>query len=406
MNVAHLITTARDALTTRSTHEQVAHTLTVTTTHDPATHTLTYDSENVTVRHDDGTRVSIDLTNTEFAEDLDALAEDRLARSGSLDPLTLRLGPGPATPPPAELDARTRLFILSIHARAAAHRPGLTVNQVLNLTTLAYEANDIARHDNTRHLPQLDPYGHRAAVHELPFPHEANAPFLLQTARLAVRTMSHNMQPHPLAVELPAGHLGDTPAWLVHQATTRFRDGATNHEPRYDTPALRAVLQSLAAARTPAAGDWLSLYLTDPPASTTNCPLDVDPIPEGAPVHHTMPGAVITGEQVRRIADLLEADEYVVQLRAAGTWRLPHHDDPEILTRRQVAATLRRARDRMGPDTIRFSRDSDGTVYVSDTAQAARYLPTTLIPDHRDGHCPGCHAPYATLGEGPCDLAA
>ncbi|MGW3387321.1 hypothetical protein [Streptomyces cinereoruber] len=406
MNAAHLIATARDALAARSTHKRTVHTVTVTTTHDPATHTLTYDSENVTVRHDDGTRIAIDLTNTEFAEDLEALAEDRLARSGSLGPLTLRLGPGPATLPPAELSERTRLFILSIHARAAAHRSGLTVNQVLDLTTLAYEANDIARHDSTRPLPRLDPYGQRAAAHGLPFPHEANAPFLIQTARLAVRTMSHNMQPRPLAVELPAGHLGDTPAWLVHQATTRFRDGATNHEPRYDTPALRAVLQSLAAVRTPAAGDRLSLYLTDPPASTTGCPLDVDPVPEGAPVHDTLPGAVITGDQVRRIADLLEADEYVLQLRAAGAWRLSHQDEPGTLTRRQVAATLRRARDRSRPGTIWFSRDSDGTIYVSDTAHAARYLPTTLISDHHDGHCRSCHAFYATLGEGPGDLAA
>lgn len=404
MNAAHLITAARDALATRYPHERTVSTLTITTTHDPASHTLTYDSENVAVRHDDGTVAYIDLTNTEFAEDLDVHAEDRLAYAGSLSPLTLRLSPGRTTQPSAELDARTRLFILSIHARAAAHRPGLTVNQVLELTNLAYDANDSARHDSTRD-PQIEHFAPRAAVHELPFPREATALFLVQTARLAVRTMSYNMQPCPLAVELPAGHFGNTPAWLAHQAATRFRDGATHHEPRYDTLALRAVLHHLAALQTPASGDWLSLYLTDPPTNTTGRTLDRDPIPEGAPVHDAMPGAIITGEQVRRIADLLDAEEYVVQLRAAGTWRLPHHDEPGTLTRRQVAATLRRARDRSRPGAIRFSRDTDGTVYVSDTAQAARYLPTTLIPDHRDGHCPGCHAPYATIGEGPCELA-
>jgi hypothetical protein len=58
------------------------------------------------------------------------------------------------------------------------------------------------------------------------------------------------------------------------------------------------------------------------------------------------------------------------------------------------------------PGAIRFSRDTDGTVYVSDATQAARYLPTTLIPDHRDGHCPGCHTSYAAAGEGPCGSAA
>ncbi|MGW3928714.1 hypothetical protein ACWECC_11490 [Streptomyces microflavus] len=406
MKTAHLITAARDALTARRAHDRTVNTLTITTTHDSARHTLTYNSEHVTVRHDDCTVSHVDLTNTEFAEDLDAHAEDRLSSSGSLSPLTLRLGPGPATQPPVEPDGRTRLFILSIHARAAAHRPGLNGSQVLELANLAYEANDTARHDNALPLPQLVPYARRAAAHELPFPREATAAFLTQTVRLAVRTMSHNMQPCPLAVELPAGHYGDAPAWLAHQAVTRFRDGARGREPRYNTPALRAVLQTLATLQVPAAGDWLSLYLTEPPANATGRALDRDPIPEGATVYEAMPGGIITGEQVRRIADLLEADQYVIQLRTAGTWRLPNHDEPGALSRRQVAAVLRRARDRSMPGTIRFSRDTDGTVYVSDATQAARYLPTALIPDHRDGHCPGCHAPYVTTGEGPCGLAA
>ncbi|MER5372571.1 hypothetical protein [Streptomyces sp. NPDC002553] len=267
MNTAHLITAARDALTTRRAHEQTVNTLTITTTHDTARHTLTYDSENVAVRHHDGTLAYVDLTNTEFAEDLDAHAEDRLAASGSLRPLTLRLGAGPLIRPPAELDVRSRLFILSIHARAAAHRPGLGVNQVLELANLAYEANDIARHDHTRSLPPIEPYARQAAARELPFPREATAAFLTQTVRLAVRTMSHNMQPCPIAVELPAGHVGDIPAWLARQAVARFQDGATSREPRYDTPALRAVLQALAGLQTPAAGDWLRLYLAHVPTS-------------------------------------------------------------------------------------------------------------------------------------------
>lgn len=32
------------------------------------------------------------------------------------------------------------------------------------------------------------------------------------------------MQPCPLAIVVPAGHLGDTPAWLARQAVTRFRE--------------------------------------------------------------------------------------------------------------------------------------------------------------------------------------
>ncbi|MET8249501.1 hypothetical protein ABZV31_37140 [Streptomyces sp. NPDC005202] len=157
MNTAQLITAARDALTARRANEQTVNTLTITTTHDPARHTLTYNSENVAVRHDDGTLAYIDLTNTEFAEDLDAHAEDRLTASGSLRPLTLRLGLGPIIQPPAELNARTRLFILSIHARAAAHRPGLSGNQVLELANLAYEANDIAATTTPAHCPSSSP---------------------------------------------------------------------------------------------------------------------------------------------------------------------------------------------------------------------------------------------------------
>lgn len=406
MKTTHLIAAARRALTILRVSEKTVHTLTITTTHDPARHTLTYDSESVAARQDDGTLVYIDLTNTEFAEDLDAYAESHLAASGSLRPLTLRLGAGPATQAPAELGSQARLFILSIHARAAAHRPGLTGSQVLALANLAYETNDVARHDSTPTDLQTEFYARQATAHELPFAHEATAAFLTQTARLAVRTMSHYMQPCPLAIEVPAGHIGDTPAWLALQAVTRFRDGATSREPSYNTPALRAVLQTLATLQTPTAGDWLSLYLTDAPANPTGRALDRDPIPEGAPVFEAMPGAIVTGDQVRRITDLLDADQYVLQLRSTGTWHLPSHDAPATLTRRQVAATLRRARDRSTPGTIRFSRDADGTVYVSDTRQAARYLPTTLIPDHRDGHCPGCHTPYDTAGGGTCDLAA
>ncbi|WP_331732892.1 hypothetical protein OG613_48855 (plasmid) [Streptomyces sp. NBC_00015] len=406
MNTAHLITAARDALAARRAHEQGVNTLTVTTTRDSDLHMLTYDSENVAVRHDDGTLTYVDLTNTEFAEDLVAYAEDRLATSGSLGPLTLRLGSVTVTRPPAELNARTRLFILSIHARAAAHHPGLSGNRVLELANLAYETNDIARHDTTRSLAQIDPYVREAAARELPCPSEANAEFLIQTARSAVHTMSHNMQPCPLAIELPAGHFGDIPAWLAHQAVARFRDSPTSHEPRYDTPALRAVLQALAALQTPAEGEWLRLYLTYPPANPTGHVLNRDPIPEGASVYEAMPGAVITDAQIRHSSDLLEVDQYVLQLRSAGAWRLPHHDQPAILTNRQVSAILRRARARSAPGAIRLSREADGTVYMSDTAQAARYLPTRLIPNHRDGRCPGCHTPYATAGDGPCGLAA
>lgn len=118
-----------------------------------------------------------------------------------------------------------------------------------------------------------------------------------------------------------------------------------------------------------------------------------------------MPGTLVPGDQVRPITDLLDAEEYITQLRSTGAWHLPNHNEPEALTRRQVAAALRRARDRNAPGTVRFGRDTDGTVSVSDHEWAAGYLPTGLIPDHRDRHLPGCHAPYATLGDSPCDPA-
>ncbi|WP_259471729.1 hypothetical protein [Streptomyces shenzhenensis] len=56
---------------------------------------------------------------------------------------------------------------------------------------------------------------------------------------------------------------------VLLQAATRFRDGATSHEPRYDTPALRAVLHHLAALRTPAAGDPAASKCVDVAADDT-----------------------------------------------------------------------------------------------------------------------------------------
>ncbi|WP_327391356.1 hypothetical protein OG728_38405 (plasmid) [Streptomyces microflavus] len=284
MKTAHLITAARRALATLHASEETIQTLTITTTHDPARRTLIYDSECVIARHSGNTVTHIDLGGTDFAEDLDALAEDAMARSGTLHPLTLRLGAGSTTVPPIGLDPQERLFVLSIHARAAAHRPGLTGIQVLTLANLAYEANDAARHDNTPTTAQIESYAGRAGAHKLPFGTVADAEFLTHTARLAVRTMSHYMRPCPLALELPAGYLADIPSWLAHQAVARFRDGEERRETGYNTPAFRAVLRALAALQTPATGDRLSLYLTDAPANSAGHVLHRDPIPEGVPV--------------------------------------------------------------------------------------------------------------------------
>lgn len=95
VKTAHLITAARRALTTLRASEETVHTLTITTTHEPARHTLAYDSESVAARHNDGTVAYIDLSGTDFAEDLDAYAENALATSVRR--------PAPAHPPSGRL---------------------------------------------------------------------------------------------------------------------------------------------------------------------------------------------------------------------------------------------------------------------------------------------------------------
>ncbi|MFJ5819409.1 hypothetical protein ACIQGT_36785 [Streptomyces sp. NPDC093108] len=201
MKTAHLITAARRALTTLRASEETVHTLTITTTHDPARHTLAYNSESVTARHNDSTVAYIDFSDTEFAEDVDAYAENALATSGDLRPLTLRLGAGPTTPPPAELSHQTRLFILSIHARSAAHRPDLTSSQVLALANLAYETNDVARQDTTPTRRQIESYAQQATAHELPFGPEASR---VPHADCPPGGTHHE----PLHAALPARHRG------------------------------------------------------------------------------------------------------------------------------------------------------------------------------------------------------
>jgi hypothetical protein len=55
------------------------------------------------------------------------------------------------------------------------------------------------------------------------------------------------------------------------------------------------------------------------------------------------------------------------------------------------------------PDRTRASIDTDGTVYVSNGWQAARYIPVRLLADYSADTCPGCGTPYATNGDGPCE---
>lgn len=131
--------------------------------------------------------------------------------------------------------------------------------------------------------------------------------------------------------------------------------------------------------------------------------LATDPLPAGTSVLQSMPGQPITREELRTPSTVLAHNTYVVQLRDSGAWSLPNHDDPAHLTRGDVAMVLRRMLDN-APDRARTTRDIDGTVYVSNGRQAARYIPAERFANWQptSGTCPGCHSSYADNGDGPC----
>ncbi|MER7069285.1 hypothetical protein ACFW6R_29720 [Streptomyces albidoflavus] len=122
--------------------------------------------------------------------------------------------------------------------------------------------------------------------------------------------------------------------------------------------------------------------------------LAADPVPAGRSVYEAMPGHPASR------ADLT-GGAFVVQERDAGAWHLPNHDNPAHLTRAHVATALRGISKRTA-GRARVSMDADGTVYVSDGRQAARYLPAELIAEYIPGQCPGCRTWYADNGDGPC----
>lgn len=129
--------------------------------------------------------------------------------------------------------------------------------------------------------------------------------------------------------------------------------------------------------------------------------LGADPIPVGVSVVEGMPGRPLTREELSTGGAVLVHDTYVVQLRDSGTWILPNHDDGADLTNGRVAVVLRRVIDD-APSRTRAALDTDGTVYLSNGRQAARYIPTALISGYRTGQCPGCHTSYTHTGDGPC----
>jgi hypothetical protein len=80
---------------------------------------------------------------------------------------------------------------------------------------------------------------------------------------------------------------------------------------------------------------------------------------------------------------------------------LPNHDDGSHMTRAQVISALARVR-KNSADHVRTTVDTDGTLYLSNGYQAARYIPARLIADYSADFCPGCGTPYAVNGDGPC----
>lgn len=313
----------------------------------------------------------------------------------------------PTTPQAITLDARTALFVIGIHARTAARRPGLTENRTQTLSDLAFEVTDLARFstwyepqniNNTSTRALTADHQQTAAAYGLPTGQHATAAFLRATAALAVRA-AHRNGPTPSSVTFTAADTASAIGWYTATGTrAAFASGITRADLSYPMVELQAVLAALATVEPPAPGSTLTLH--------TN-PLFSDPIPAGLLAYDGMPdAALLTAEQLRRpFDDVLTADTYVVQVRSDGRWNIPNHDDPATLDRGGVATCLRYLRDRAIGRPARFALDSDGTVYASDGRRAARYIPAALIPDHDNDNCPGCGTPYATNGDAPCPVA-
>ncbi|MER7952020.1 hypothetical protein ABTY59_31980 [Streptomyces sp. NPDC096079] len=138
---------------------------------------------------------------------------------------------------------------------------------------------------------------------------------------------------------------------------------------------------------------------TAPAARPASVVLATDPIPVDGSVLTDMPGESV-GPAGVPTRDAVAHDAYVAQERNGGAWQLPNHDNRAHLTRADVIGAT--AYVRKSSAHARVSVDTDGTVYVSNGYQAARYIPASLIADCSADLCPGCSTPYASNGDGPC----
>ncbi|MFJ4902942.1 hypothetical protein [Streptomyces sp. NPDC088727] len=178
--------------------------------------------------------------------------------------------------------------------------------------------------------------------------------------------------------------------------------------------ALRLVMSTPGDDRPAVYREWLAVERNVPAAAVFLAPaeepqerpavevLAADPIPAATSVRDGMPGRPVGVNGVRAV-DALTDDAYVVQHRSGLTWVLPNHDDRAHMTRAQVLGGLAWAR-KAAPDRTRINVDTNGTVYASTGWSAARYLPVNLFSDYSEDSCPGCGTPYATNGDGPCEI--
>ncbi|MFI5990348.1 hypothetical protein ACIBAC_00640 [Streptomyces sp. NPDC051362] len=218
---------------------------------------------------------------------------------------------------------------------------------------------------------------------------------VIAAARLENRTVS---TVHAFTVSTVHAFNGSTPwvsiTWTLRSRTDSVMGDARVYEPGHHLMVTVESLERLYDAK-PA-----------PKARPAAEVLAADPIPADASVLTSMPGQIIgsEGKWLGTARDGMTHDDYVAQLRSSGTWILPNHDDQADITRSGVIHGVTYALT-SAPARARASIDTDGTVYVSNGYQAARYIPAALIADYSADRCPGCDTPYATNGDGPCRAA-
>ncbi|MGW4087025.1 hypothetical protein ACWEGS_28735 [Streptomyces sp. NPDC004822] len=195
-------------------------------------------------------------------------------------------------------------------------------------------------------------------------------------------------------VDSVAHHNAPGTVWVSITWTTRDHNDSVMDDRRVFEPGHHLVVTVASLER---------LYGAAPAARPAAEVLAADPIPAGLSVLEGMPGEEIVsaGQMLRSARETMLHEDYVVQIRNHGEWILPNHDDQAAITRGRIAGAIRWVCD-SAPGRARATVDTDGTVYLSNGYQAARYIPAALIAGYSVDVCPGCDTPYAVNGDGPC----